>query len=75
MMAKYRTTLKACSCPGYWYRRTCRHIIKYREARALVEAQNAVNTAYSPIGTKSACIGSPIGVKLTPIGVGVRGPL
>ena len=20
---KYRTTTQACSCPGYWYRRTC----------------------------------------------------
>ena len=40
---KYRTTTQACSCPGFWYRRTCRHIIAYREAVALVEAQNAVN--------------------------------
>ena len=65
----------ACSCPGYWYRKTCRHWRAYREAQALVAAQDAFNRAYSPIGTKSACIGSPIGVKLTPIGVGVRGPL
>ena len=40
---KYRTTTQACNCPGFWYRRTCRHIIAYREAVALVEAQNAVN--------------------------------
>ena len=22
---KYRTDAQACSCPGYWYRRTCKH--------------------------------------------------
>ena len=41
-----RTDLKACSCTGYWYRRTCRHIIAYREAVALVQAQDAVNKAW-----------------------------
>ena len=41
-----RTDLKACSCSGYWYRRTCRHIIAYREAVALVQAQDAVNLAW-----------------------------
>ena len=40
-----RTDLKACSCTGYWYRRSCRHIIAYREAVALVQAQDAVNLA------------------------------
>ena len=43
---KYRTDLKACSCPGYWYRRTCRHWLAYRNAVTLVEAQNAVNLAW-----------------------------
>ena len=43
---KYRTTTQACSCPGFWYRRTCRHIIAYREAVSLVEAQEAVNLAW-----------------------------
>ena len=36
----------ACSCPGYWWRRTCRHYRAYGEAVALVLAQNAVNKAY-----------------------------
>ena len=40
---KYRTDLIACSCPGYWYRRTCRHYRAYAEAVALVLAQDAVN--------------------------------
>ena len=40
---KYRTTTRACSCPGFWYRRTCRHYRAYREAVALVLAQDAVN--------------------------------
>ena len=40
---KYRTDLTACSCPGYWYRKTCRHYRAYREAVSLLEAQNAVN--------------------------------
>ena len=43
---KYRTTTQACSCPGFWYRRRCRHIIAYREAVALVQAQDAVNLAW-----------------------------
>ena len=36
----------ACSCPGYWYRRTCKHYRAYRDAVVLVEAQNAVNLAW-----------------------------
>ena len=39
---KYRTDSQACSCPGYWYRRTCKHYRAYREAVALVLAQDAV---------------------------------
>ena len=29
---KYRTDGQACSCPGFWYRRTCRHWRAYRDA-------------------------------------------
>ena len=43
---KYRTTTQACSCLGFWYRRSCRHIIAYREAVALVLAQEVFNKAY-----------------------------
>ena len=48
MMAppKYRTDARACSCPGYWWRRDCKHVRAYREAVALVLAQDAVNLAY-----------------------------
>ena len=42
---KYRTASLACSCPGFWFRRTCKHYRAYREAVALVVAQDAVNTA------------------------------
>ena len=45
-VTKYRTDLKACSCPGFWYRRRYRHIIAYRDAVALVQAQDAVNLAW-----------------------------
>ena len=44
---KYLTTTQACSCPGYWYRRTCKHYRAYREAVALVVAQDAVNGSWS----------------------------
>ena len=40
---KYRTTTQACSCLGFWYRRTCKHYRAYREAVALVLAQDAAN--------------------------------
>ena len=46
MTTKYRTDLKACSCPGYWYRRACKHITAYREAVSLVLAQNAANVTW-----------------------------
>ena len=45
-MPKYRTDAMACSCPGFWYRRTCKHIIAYRDAQALVAAQDAANVAW-----------------------------
>ena len=37
---------KPAAVSGFWYRRTCRHIIAYREAVALVEAQDAVNVTW-----------------------------
>ena len=37
MTPKYRTDSLACSCPGYWFRRTCKHYRAYREAMALVD--------------------------------------
>ena len=43
---KYRTTTRACSCPGFWYRKTCRHYRAYREAVSLVVAQNAANASW-----------------------------
>ena len=43
---KYRTDAQACSCPGFWYRKTCRHYRAYRDAVALVRAQDAVNVTY-----------------------------
>ena len=46
MTTKYRTDLKACSCPGFWFRRTCKHYRAYCEAVALVMAQNAVNVTW-----------------------------
>ena len=50
-----------CSCLGFWYRRRCRHIIAYREAVALVVAQDAVNTAWSPIPDNLSAFGvSPV---------------
>ena len=35
-----------CSCPGYWYRRTCKHYRTYGEAVALVVAQDDYNRAF-----------------------------
>ena len=43
---KYLTTTQACSCLGFWFRRTCKHYRAYGEAVALVLAQDAVNKAY-----------------------------
>ena len=62
MMAapKYRTDSQACSCPGYWYRRTCKHYRAYREAVALVLAQDAVNKAFPPIPDKLSGIGESV---------------
>ena len=62
---KYRTDAQACSCPGYWYRRTCKHYRAYREAVALVQAQDAVNLAWE----------TPIGVNLTPMGGASQTPI
>ena len=46
MTPKYRTDSLACSRPGYWFRRTCKHYRAYREAVALVLAQNAANVTW-----------------------------
>ena len=55
---RYRTDAMACSCPGFWFRRTCKHIIAYREARALVEAQDAANVTWGHgSGRKRGCAG------------------
>ena len=43
---KYRTDARACSCPGYWYRRTCKPYRAYGEAMALVLAQDVFNVAW-----------------------------
>ena len=51
---KYRTDTRACSCPGFWYRRRCRHIIAYREAVALVHAQDAYNLKSATVALKDA---------------------
>ena len=61
---KYRTDARACSCPGFWYRRTCKHYRAYREAVALVQAQDVFNQAWSPIPARLASIG---GASQTPI--------
>ena len=49
---KYRTDAQACSCPGFWYRRTCRHYRAYRDAVSLVEAQDAVNVTWDADGPR-----------------------
>ena len=46
MMAKYRTDLAACSCPGYWFRKDCKHHRAYREAIALVKDQDVFNMTW-----------------------------
>ena len=59
---KYRTDAQACSCPGYWYRRTCRHYRAYRDAVSLVLAQDAVNKAYPPIPDNLSSIGETVSI-------------
>ena len=44
---KYRTDTRACSCPGFWFRRTCRHYRAYRDAVVLVLEQDKANKAFS----------------------------
>ena len=63
MMAapKYRTDTRACSCPGFWYRRTCKHYRAYGEAVSLVAAQDAANLAWTPIPDNLSGIGEPMG--------------
>ena len=50
---RYRTDARACSCPGFWYRRTCKHFRAYREAVSLVTAQNAANLAWARQGAET----------------------
>ena len=57
---KYLTTTQACSCPGFWYRRTCKHHRAYAEAVALVQAQDVFNKACSPMVAKLATIGESV---------------
>ena len=45
IMPKYRTDTRACSCPGFWFRRTCKHYRAYGEAMALVVEQDKANKA------------------------------
>ena len=61
---KYRTDARACSCPGYWYRRTCKHFRAYGEALALVLAQNAANVTWE---TARGGNGAVRGSRATPI--------
>ena len=39
---KYRADARACPCPGYWCRRTCKHYLAYREAVALAATKSYV---------------------------------
>ena len=59
---KYRTDAQACSCRGFWYRGSCKHITAYREAVALVHAQDAVNAAWDTAG------GGNVAVRASQIG-------
>ena len=75
---KYRTDSQACSCPGYWYRRTCKHYRAYREAVALVLAQDAVNREWLPILANRAGIGdavSPTPANIATVGVSRQPPI
>ena len=56
---RYRTDALACSCPGFWYRRSCKHFRAYGEAVALVLAQDAVNLTWDTAqGGSTAVCGS-----------------
>ena len=60
---RYRTDAMACSCPGFCFRRTCKHIIAYRDAVALVVAQDEVNVAWdTPKGGNVAVRASQKGI-------------
>ena len=43
---KYRTDANACSCLGFWYRRTCKHYRAYCDAVSLVLAQDKANVTW-----------------------------
>ena len=62
---RYRTDLTACSCPGFWYRRSCKslHRAYRRGSVSLVAAQDAVNVAWdTPKGGNVAVRGSQKGI-------------
>ena len=59
---RYRTDAMACSCKGFWFRRNCKHIIAYREAVALVLAQDAVNLAWDTARGASGAVRGSQGV-------------
>ena len=61
---KYRTDLSACSCPGFWFRKTCRHYRAYRDAVALVVAQDAVNAAWGTARGASVAVRGTQGVTI-----------
>ena len=54
----------ACSCKGFWYRRTCKHYRAYAEAVALVLAQNAVNLAWDTRGGGNVAVRGSHGVNI-----------
>ena len=56
---KYRTDSRACSCPGFWFRKTCKHYRAYRDAVSLVPAQDAANVTWDTArGSNGAVRGS-----------------
>ena len=59
---RYRTDAMACSCKGFWFRRSCKHIIAYRGALALVLAQNAVNLTWDTARGASGAVRGSQGV-------------
>ena len=53
---RYRTDAMACSCKGFWFRRSCRHWTAYCEAVSLVLAQDAVNLAWDTASGGSGAV-------------------
>ena len=40
-VARYFTTVSACSCQGWRWRHRCRHVDELRKAREIIEANEA----------------------------------